>query len=98
MATDSVTEFEAELEQNDRLERTRRDALQRKVDDAKIEGWKVDKEQGDRVVMMKPNYGSLGGHALIALLTVWWTLGIGNALYAAYKYFTDSDKRVLRVD
>lgn len=98
MATDSVTEFETELEEQSEMDRTRHDALQRKIDDAKVEGWKVDKEQGDRAVMMKPNYGSFGGHVLIALLTVWWTAGIGNALYAAYKYFSDSDKRVLRVD
>lgn len=70
--------------------------FQRLIDDEKVEGWKV-KEDGDaRVVMYKPNYGSLGGHALIALLTIWWTLGIGNLLYAAYKYFAHSDKKVVR--
>lgn len=98
MATDSATQLEATIEEQSREENIRRDALARKVDDAKVEGWKVSKEQGDRVIMKKPNYGSMGGHVLIALLTVWWTLGIGNALYAAYKYFSDSDTRVIRVD
>ncbi|SFG35177.1 HNH endonuclease [Halopelagius inordinatus] len=28
-------------------------------------------------------WGSLGGHAAVATLTGWWTLGAGNALYAA---------------
>lgn len=72
------------------------DNLQQKVDDAKVEGWKLKSEQGDRVIMYKPNYGSLGGHVIIALLTVWWTLGLGNVLYAAYKYFAHSDKYVIR--
>lgn len=76
----------------------RSDNLQKKVDDAEIEGWNVKSEQGDRVVMMKPNYGSLGGHVLIALLTVWWTLGLGNVLYSAHRYFYKSDKRVIRDD
>lgn len=72
------------------------DELRTKVEDAQVEGWKVDSEQGEKVVMMKPSYGTLGGHVLIALLTVWWTFGIGNALYAAFKYFGDSDKKVIR--
>ena len=70
--------------------------LQRKIDDAKVEGWKLSKEQGERAIMKRPNYGSLGGHILIALLTVWWTLGLGNVAYAAYKYFADSEKKVVR--
>ena len=98
MATDSATQLEATIEEQSREENIRREALDRKVDDAKVEGWKVSKEQGDRVIMKKPNYGTMGGHILIALLTIWWTLGIGNALYAAYKYFSDSDTRVIRVD
>lgn len=70
--------------------------LRRKVEDTEVEGWQVQSEQGDRVVMVKHDYGSLGGHALIALLTVWWTFGIGNALYAAYRYFGKADKKVIR--
>lgn len=70
--------------------------FERRIEDEQVEGWKV-KEDGDtRVVMYKPNYGSLGAHALIALLTIWWTAGIGNILYAAYKYFGHSDKKVVR--
>ena len=70
--------------------------FERIIDDEKVEGWKI-KEDGDaRVVMYKSNYGSLGAHILIALLTIWWTLGIGNVVYAAYKYFAHSDKKVVR--
>lgn len=35
-------------------------------------------------------------HLLVALLTAWWTIGIGNVLYAAYCYFGKSPKKVVR--
>lgn len=70
--------------------------FQRQVEDEEVEGWKIKEDGDERVVMLKPNYGSLAGHVLIALLTVWWTFGIGNVLYAAYKYWGDSDKKVVR--
>lgn len=71
------------------------DKFQRVIDDEKVEGWKVKEDGDERVVMMKPNYGSLGGHVLVFLLT-FWTLGIGNVLYASYKYFSGSPSKVVR--
>lgn len=74
-------------------------SLQRKIEDAKVEGWQVYEEHGDeRVTMIKRKKGTLGGHVLIFFLTAWWTLGLGNVCYAAYKYFGDSDKKVIRDD
>lgn len=32
-------------------------------------------------------YGSRKAHAVVALFTVWWTAGIGNATYAAWCYY-----------
>jgi hypothetical protein len=72
------------------------DQFRRQIEDENVEGWKVKEDGDERVVMHKPNYGSLGAHVLIAILTIWWTLGIGNALYAAYCYFGKSDKKVVR--
>ena len=92
-----TSDFEDELEEQAKQDRKKNEMLQQKIDDAKVEGWKLDQEQGNRAVMKKPNYGSFGGHVLVAILTIWWTLGIGNALYAGYKYWSDSDKKVLRV-
>jgi len=66
------------------------------IDDKKVEGWDVKSRQGDRVILIKRGYGSLGSHVLVALLTAWWTLFIGNAIYASYKYFVDTDKMVIR--
>lgn len=72
--------------------------LDRKVDDLKTEGWKVAEEGNERYVMKKPNYGSLGPHILVAIFTIWWTLGLGNAAYAGWCYVNRSDKRVVRPD
>ena len=72
------------------------DEFQRHLDDKQVEGWEIDEESADRAVLVKRSYGSLGGHFLIALLTIWWTFGIGNTCYAAYKYFVDVDKQVVR--
>lgn len=72
------------------------DIFQRRLEDEEVEGWKIKDDGDERVVMMKPNYGSMGGHVLVAALTVWWTFGIGNALYAAYKYFSDTPTKVVR--
>lgn len=72
------------------------DEFERRIEDEQVEGWKIQEDGDERVVMMKPNYGSMGGHLLVALLTIWWTLGIGNVVYAAYKYFKGSPTKVVR--
>lgn len=72
--------------------------LQQEIDDAKVEGWELQEETGEnRAVMVRRGYGTLGGHTLVLLLT-FWTFGFGNVCYAAYKYFVDKEKRVLRVN
>lgn len=74
------------------------ETLQRKIDDARIEGWSLESEQTNRAVMVRRSYGSLGGHILVFLLTVWFTLGLGNVAYAAHVYFNRAEKKVLRAD
>lgn len=73
------------------------ETLTRKVDDLKTEGWKVKSESHSRVVMMRPNWGSLGMHLIVFLFT-FWTFGLANAAYAAFCYMKRSDKRVVRPD
>ncbi|MFC7319713.1 hypothetical protein [Halobacillus campisalis] len=33
-------------------------------------------------------WGSAGGHIIAALLSLWWTFGVGNLLYALYKRYS----------
>jgi len=72
--------------------------LKRRIEDAEIEGWELDKRQGDRAILKNRSYGSLKAHLLVALLTIWWTLGLGNVIYAAYVYFTKADTKVVRAE
>lgn len=73
------------------------DDLKRKVEDLEVEGWKIKNKNGaNKVTMMEPDYGSFGPHALIFLLTVWFTLGLGNVAYAIKRYYMNSNKQILR--
>lgn len=69
--------------------------FKRRIEDEKVEGWKVKDDGDERVVMIKPDYGSFGEHLLILILTI-WSFGLGNACWAAYRYFRSSDKNVVR--
>ncbi|ELY61605.1 zinc ribbon domain-containing protein [Natronolimnohabitans innermongolicus] len=72
--------------------------LQRRIDDLVAEGWTIEDEDRDRVVMVDREFGSVGSHVLVALLTIWWTMGIGNLLWAAYNYVSNSRRTVLWED
>ena len=72
------------------------ESFRRKIEDETIEGWQIKEDGDERVIMHKPNYGSLGAHILVLLLTIWVTFGLGNVAYAAYCYFAKSPKKVVR--
>ncbi|WP_265112448.1 zinc ribbon domain-containing protein [Halosolutus halophilus] len=77
---------------------TDRTALERRIARAVQRGWELEHDFGDRAVVVRRSFGSVTDHLLVALVTVWWTGGIGNALYGAYRYFGDPDRLVLRAD
>ncbi|WP_255194204.1 zinc ribbon domain-containing protein [Natronobeatus ordinarius] len=72
--------------------------LQREIDDLVAQGWRIEDERPDRVVMVNREIGSLASHVLVALLTIWWTFGLGNVLWGAYNYVNRSQRRVLWED
>lgn len=74
----------------------RNEELRRRIDRAIEEGWQVESETPGRVVLVRRSYGSPVLHLVIAALTLWWAFGAANALYAAYAYVTDVERRVLR--
>lgn len=68
--------------------------MEKVIDDFITQGYKV-KSRGERSTMMKhKNWGSGGMHIVVAVLTIWWTLGIGNVAYALYKYFTAEEVQI----
>ncbi|WP_049920949.1 zinc-ribbon domain-containing protein [Halopiger djelfimassiliensis] len=72
-----------------------RAALDRRIAAAVQAGWELEHDFGDHVVMVRRTVGGVNDHLLVALLTVWWTMGVGNVLYGAYRYFDDAERTVL---
>lgn len=77
---------------------TDRDVLEYRIARATEAGWKLEGDYGDYAVMVRRTVGDLTTHALIAILTIWFTGGLANLLYAGYKYVGDADRIVLRPD
>ncbi|SEW00670.1 zinc ribbon domain-containing protein [Natrinema salifodinae] len=69
--------------------------LQREIDDLVAQGWRIEEETPDRIVLVDREFGSLASHVLVALLTFWFTMGLGNVVWAAYNYVSKSRRRVL---
>lgn len=68
--------------------------LERTIDDFVTRGYKI-KTQGERSARLKKHtWGSGSGHLVVAALTIWWTLGIGNVAYAIYKNQTAEEVEV----
>lgn len=67
------------------------------VDDYVTQGYEI-LEQGERSTLVrKVSWGTLGGHVLWALLTVWFTAGLGNLVYALIIRY-GGEKVLVKVD
>lgn len=68
--------------------------MEQVIDDFITQGYKV-KSRGQQSTMMKEKtYGSVGIHVIIGIFVGWWTLGIANAIYLAYAYFTAPEVQI----
>lgn len=68
--------------------------LDNRVDELVTRGYKV-KSHGDRTAhLKKSDWGSAGTHLILALFTLWWTLGLANALYAIYRRATAEEVKL----
>jgi hypothetical protein len=68
--------------------------MERTIEDFLTRGYKV-KEKGKQSTMLKKKtWGSGGMHIVIAVLTVWWSIGLGNVAYAIYKYLTAEEVQI----
>ncbi|RZH68508.1 zinc ribbon domain-containing protein [Natrinema altunense] len=76
----------------------RSNRLQREIDDLVSRGWTIEEETPDRVVMVDREFGSVLSHVLVAVLTVWFSMGLGNVVWGAYNYVSNSRRRVLWED
>ena len=67
------------------------------LDDFAIQGYEIV-EQGQTTAMVRrKTWGSAGGHVLWGLLTFWFTLGLGNLVYAIAAHY-NAEKVMLKID
>lgn len=57
-------------------------------DDFITQGYEVRTEGQYSLLMRKKDWGSVGWHVVIAIFTIWWTIGIGNLIYAVIAHTT----------
>lgn len=83
------------------VSRMRRTQSQREhdnlVDDYVTQGFGVIEQGAASTMLRKRSWGSVGGHVLWGLLTLWWTFGIGNVIYALIAHYT-AEKVMVRIE
>ncbi len=60
------------------------------------QGYKVESSGENTTIVKRSTWGTTAGHIGVAVLTVWWTLGIGNLIYALAVH--KSDEVLIKVD
>lgn len=71
------------------------DDLDRRIGHFVTQGWQLAAIDGEHAILRKPNFGSRIGHLLVFFTTVWFTAGLGNVLYALYRYRYATEYRVI---
>lgn len=74
-----------------------RTELDRSVDEFVTRGYRITDRGRASARLKKNDRGAAGVHLLIAVLTVWWTLGLANTLYAIYRWVT-AEEIVIRIE
>lgn len=71
-----------------------RAAFRRRRDELLAEGWEIEHQSEDRIVLANRGIGSIGVHVLLLLFTG----GIGNLLYGWYSYSPNAERVELHAD
>ena len=74
------------------------DSYRRAVTEKVEAGWRIAEETPDRVTLERRTIGTPKAHLVIAVLTIWWAMGVPNLLYGAYKYVADAERTVVWKD
>ena len=73
--------------------------FQQEIDDSVIDGWKLKRHNKDVAILSKKDdYGSLMSHVVIFLFTAWFTIFLGNFIYAMYSKYVNKDELEIKVD
>lgn len=81
------------------VKRITADKLDSEIEDKTVEGWVLQNRNDNLAIMKKMGtWGSAGGHIIIAVLTLWWTLGVGNLAYALYARYAKAAELHIKVE
>ena len=58
------------------------------LDDYITQGYEVITQGNNSTLVRRKTWGSVAGHLFCALVTVWFTMGLGNVGYALVAHFT----------
>jgi hypothetical protein len=67
----------------------------RRVTELVEAGWRIETETPERATLVRRSFGTPTMHLVIAVLTIWWAIGVPNLLYGAYKYVADSERTIV---
>ena len=67
------------------------------IDDFMTQGYEIVNQGEASVLLRRKTWGSAGGHVLVGLLTVWFTLGLGNLAYAFIAH-NNAEKIMLKLE
>lgn len=100
VSKNSATSSRRSTNRSGRTRRTDVDAdtrrrLESRIAHATRDGWELERDFGNHVVMVRRTFGSADTHLVIALFTIWWTMGLANVLYGAYSYVEGAERMVL---
>lgn len=70
--------------------------LDRKVDEYVLRGYKIVVETEESTKLKEKDWGDSSTHFIIAILTIWWTLGFANFIYAIYSRVT-ADEVIIKI-
>lgn len=75
-------------------DRAARRAFRRRIRQYVAEGWEIERDDGDRAVLVDRDIGSIPVHVVLLLLTG----GVGNLAYGWYSYSKVAETRYLSID
>jgi hypothetical protein len=71
--------------------------MERTRDDLITTGYSVKSTGSNTTLLSNAGWGTLGTHIIVAVLTIWWTFGLGNLIYAVYAH-SKGDEVLIKVD
>lgn len=74
-----------------------RQALEQSIDEFITRGYRLRSQDESSARLKETDWGDAATHLIVAVLTVWWTFGLANAIYAFYAY-VNADEVLIRIE